>query len=103
MTRAKKILLAVLIIVLLSQVPFAYRRYRLGRLNALIQMVNSESQQLAISRTDNRNGFSDEYTTYTGVLHVHSFLGGHSDGTFQEILEGAKANNLRFVVMTEHV
>src|SRR5262249_8370165 len=29
--------------------------------------------------------------------------GGHSTGTFQEIIAGAKANQLDFVIMTEHV
>ena len=33
---------------------------------------------------------------------MHSFLGGHSSGTFQEIIAAAKANDLQFVVMTEH-
>ena len=36
------------------------------------------------------------------MVHVHSFLGGHSSGTFQEIISAAKANDLQFVVMTEH-
>ena len=36
------------------------------------------------------------------MIHVHSFLGGHSSGTFQEIISAAKANELQFVVMTEH-
>ncbi|PYS72131.1 MAG: hypothetical protein DMF69_08505 [Acidobacteria bacterium] len=102
MSRAKKILLIVLFLILLSQIPFAYRRYRLGRLNALIQMINSESRQLAQSRTRQSNDLSP-YAEYKGVVHVHSFLGGHSAGTFQEILDGAIANQLDFVVMTEHV
>jgi hypothetical protein len=33
---------------------------------------------------------------------VHSFLGGHSSGTFQEIISAAVANDLQFVIMTEH-
>ncbi|HEU4871186.1 MAG TPA: hypothetical protein VFT08_10080 [Pyrinomonadaceae bacterium] len=33
---------------------------------------------------------------------MHSFLGGHSSGTFQEIISAAKANELQFVIMTEH-
>jgi hypothetical protein len=33
---------------------------------------------------------------------VHSFLGGHSSGGFSEIIEAAKANDLQFVIMTEH-
>ena len=36
------------------------------------------------------------------MIHVHSFLGGHSSGTFQEIISAAKVNDLHFVVMTEH-
>jgi hypothetical protein len=36
------------------------------------------------------------------VVHVHSFLGGHSTGTFSEIISAAQANQLQFVIMTEH-
>jgi hypothetical protein len=36
------------------------------------------------------------------VVHVHSFLGGHSTGTFAEIISAAQANHLQFVIMTEH-
>jgi hypothetical protein len=39
---------------------------------------------------------------YKGVAHVHSFLGGHSAGTFSGIIVAAKANELQFVIMTEH-
>jgi hypothetical protein len=70
-----------------------YRRYTLSRLNAAIQQVNSE-------RTPPPH--DNPFTEYKGVIHVHSFLGGHSTGTFQEIISAAKANDLQFVVMTEH-
>jgi predicted metal-dependent phosphoesterase TrpH len=33
---------------------------------------------------------------------VHTSLGGHSTGTFSELIAGAKANQLDFVIMTEH-
>jgi hypothetical protein len=89
----KKLALALLILVVISQLPFAYRRYRLGRLNATIQQLNSQRVP--------PQGEGD-YIEYKGVMHVHSFLGGHSSGGFQEIIEAAKANNLQFVVMTEH-
>jgi len=62
-------------------------------LNAAIQRVNSERIP---PQQDN------PFTEYKGVMHVHSFLGGHSSGTFQEIIEAAQANNLDFVIMTEH-
>jgi len=93
MKRTRKLVLGILALVLLSQIPFGYRRYKLGRLNAAIQVVNS-SRQLPNSE--------DPFTEYQGVIHVHSFLGGHSAGTFQEIVSAAQANELKFVVMTEH-
>jgi hypothetical protein len=89
----KKLLLLLLGLVVLSQLPFAYRRYRLGRLNSAIQQL--ASQRVAAPA---ESGFVD----YKGVIHVHSFLGGHSTGTFTEMIEAAKSNGLDFVIMTEH-
>jgi hypothetical protein len=92
--RSKKfILLASFLVLLLSQIPFAYRRYELARLNSAIQQLNSQRVTSA-----GQNSFVD----YKGVVHVHSFLGGHSSGTFSEIISAAQANELRFVIMTEH-
>jgi hypothetical protein len=90
MRSKKRILLVILVIGLLSQIPFACRRYKLRRLNAAINQLNSSPA--------NPGGFVD----YKGVVHVHSFLGGHSAGTFSEIISAAQANQLRFVIMTEH-
>lgn len=92
--RSKKfIFLVVLFLLLLSQIPFAYRRFKLRRLSGAIQQINS---QRAPAPT---NGFNE----YKGVIHVHSFLGGHSSGSFGEIISAAQANQLQFVIMTEHV
>lgn len=88
----KKIVLVLLFLALASQLPFAYRRYKLGRLRAAIDQL--KSQRLTTTGGD--------FVEYPGVIHVHSFLGGHSTGTFEEIIAGAQANNLSFVVMTEH-
>ena len=85
-------LLVIFLVLLLSQIPFAYRRYKLRRLNAAIQQLQSQRNQQQTS------GF----TEYKGVVHVHSFLGGHSSGTFAEIISAAQANQLQFVIMTEH-
>lgn len=93
MTLLKKRLLILLILVLLSQIPFAYRRYKLGRLHAAIQELNA--QRVAAQAAD---GLAE----FKGVLHVHSFLGGHSAGNFEEIITAAESNQLSFVVMTEH-
>lgn len=93
MKRWKKIALALIGLLLLLQVPFAYRRYRLGRLSAAIAGLNA---QRTAAPPD------DEFDDYAGVFHVHSALGGHSTGTFEEIVRAAKDNRLAFVVMTEH-
>lgn len=90
--RKKLILAIILVVILLSQTPFAYRRFKLRRLSAAIQQLNSQ-------RTPQQ---PDAYTEYRGVVHVHSFLGGHSAGTFAEIISAAQANQLQFVIMTEH-
>ena len=91
--RSKKfIFLVLLFLLLLSQIPFAYRRFKLRRLSSAIQQINS---QRASAQS---NGFKE----YKGVVHVHSFLGGHSAGTFSEIISAAQANQLQFVIMTEH-
>src|SRR5437762_902710 len=89
----RKILIVILGLIVLSQIPFAYRRYRLRRLRNAIQ-------QLAAQRVPPAP--EDEYIDYKGVIHVHTFLGGHSTGTFAELIAAAKANQLDFVIMTEH-
>jgi hypothetical protein len=93
MKRWKKFLLLLLVLVLLSQIPFVYRRYQLGRLNEAIISVESQRQ------TPNP---ADRLREFRGVAHVHSFLGGHSIGTFQDIIAGANFNKLDFVLMSEH-
>jgi hypothetical protein len=93
MTRRRKLVLALLILILLSQSPFAYRRYRLRRLQNTIQQL--ASQRIA-------NDTVTEYVDYKGVIHVHTALGGHSTGTFTELIAAAKSNDLDFVIMTEH-
>lgn len=91
--RSKKfVILIIFALLLLSQAPFAYRRYKLSRLAASIRQLNSQRNAQPL------NGFHE----YKGVVHVHSFLGGHSSGTFSEIISAAQANQLQFVIMTEH-
>lgn len=93
MKRWKKITLALIALLLVSQMPFACRRYRLGRLHARIAESDERRAPLPAD---------DPFDEYVGVFHAHSLLGGHSAGRFDEIVRGAKANGLAFVVMTEH-
>ena len=83
------ILIAVLVAV---QAPFVYRRYKIGQLTRNIQEINA---QRAVNSMPG-------YTEYQGVMHVHTLLGGHSTGTFEELINAANSNDLDFVVMTEH-
>lgn len=94
MKRWKKIALALAVLLLLSQTPFIYRRYKLGRLRSTIDGLNSQRADAASA--------DDSYTDLRGVVHVHSSLGGHSDGSLEEIVRAAKQNGLDFVLMTEH-
>lgn len=92
MRRLLKVLLALGALVAVTQAPFIYRRQQLARLDAVLRRLNSERAAV----------HDAELADYRGVIHVHSWLGGHSTGRFEEIVAGAKANGLAFVVMTEH-
>ena len=89
----RKILIVLVGLLILSQTPFAYRRYRLRRLKNTIQ-------QLSTQRAPSSN--ESDLVDYKGVIHVHTFLGGHSNGNFEELISAARANQLDFVIMTEH-
>jgi hypothetical protein len=88
----KKIVLVLILLVTVSQIPFCFRRYQIGLLDAKINEINA-------NRTEINNNF---YQTFKGVIHVHTRLGGHSAGDFGELIKAANDNNLDFVVMTEH-
>jgi len=88
----KKILLVLLTVFLLTQIPFVYNRYQFGRLHDKITRLQTE-------RIENSN---QNFKDYKGIIHVHTTIGGHSTGSFDELIDGAAKNNLDFVVMTEH-
>jgi hypothetical protein len=92
MKRWKKIALVLLLLVAASQIPFCYRRLQLGATQQKINELNA-----------NRiNRESENFRTVVGVIHVHTSLGGHSAGSFNELINAANGNNLDFVLLTEH-
>ncbi|HEX7955631.1 MAG TPA: hypothetical protein VF508_01735, partial [Pyrinomonadaceae bacterium] len=91
--RWKKVAFALLALLVLSQAPFAYRRFALGRLGAAVDALNAAR---TVAPPDER------YDEFAGVFHVHSALGGHSTGRLDEIVRAARDERLAFVVMTEH-
>ena len=88
----KRILLALFFIVLVIQVPFVYRRYKMGQLAEKIAQANA-------GRTVHDD---PKYKEYKGIIHAHTSLGGHSTGGFDELINAANSNDLDFVLMTEH-
>ncbi len=90
----KKILLVLLDILLLAQIPFIYRRYEIGQLSHKVSELANRGGE--IKKDPNFN-------EYKGVIHAHTSLGGHSTGSFEELIAGANENDLDFVLMTEHV
>lgn len=88
----KRIAIIIFVIVLLAQIPFVYNRYKFGRLAGKISTLETEK-----IITDNQN-----YNDFKGSIHVHSSIGGHSTGSFDELIDGAAKNALDFVIMTEH-
>jgi hypothetical protein len=89
----RRIIIVIVGLIIVSQIPFAYRRYRLRRLRNTIQQLASQRVPPATE---------PEFIDYRGVIHVHSSLGGHSTGNFAELIAAAKTNQLDFVIMTEH-
>ena len=81
-----------LAVIIAVQIPFVYRRYQLGK---IAEKIATSDQ----GRTVNQNSQFDEYK---GVIHAHTNLGGHSTGSFDELISGANAADLDFVLMTEH-
>jgi hypothetical protein len=88
----KKIILVLLAVLVALQVPFFYRRYKIGQLAGRLGALEVGR----VART------TPGFTEYKGVMHVHTSLGGHSTGTFAELIAAANANELDFVAMTEH-
>ncbi len=88
----KKILLILLAILVAIQAPFIYRRYKVGKLAEKVAELNA-------ARTTR---IDDRFKEYKGIIHAHTNLGGHSTGGFDELIAAANANDLDFVIMTEH-
>lgn len=90
----KRILLIILAVLIAVQAPFIYRRYKIGQLARKVEELNN----LPRANTPDSGKFKE----YKGIIHAHTNLGGHSTGSFDELIAAANANDLDFVIMTEH-
>ncbi len=85
-----KVLKWLLLTVVLAQIPFAWSLYRTRQAVAYL------------SSTRPWNVISVPFLDVPGCVHVHSQQGGHSLGTYPQIIEAAKGAGLRYVFITEH-
>ncbi len=88
----KKLALGLLVLFVAVQIPFCWRRFQLGA-------VNSKINELNTNRLETHN---EGFRHFKGVIHVHTALGGHSAGSFNELIAAAQENQLDFVLLTEH-
>ncbi len=88
----KRIVIALIAIIVLLQIPFVYRRYEVGQLAGKIASLRSQRVQIP----------NPAYRDLKGIIHAHTSLGGHSHGSFDELIDAANTNGLDFVLMTEH-
>lgn len=79
-----------LLLLLLSQVPFCFQLYQSRNLSQYLERMEPG--------TEAETPFDD----WTGGFHVHSAAGGHSLGTYPEILEAARQCDYDFVFISEH-
>lgn len=91
----KRILFILLAVLIAVQAPFIYRRYKLGQLAGKVADLKRVS-------AENPPSISGKFKEYKGIIHAHTSLGGHSTGSFEELIAAANANDLDFVLMTEH-
>ena len=85
----KKLLLLVLVLLLALHVPVIYGLYRSYQVKRYVASLEVEAE-------------ASLFQDVRGVFHVHSARGGHSLGTYPEIVEAALSVGCRFVFLTEH-
>jgi len=79
-----------LLLLLIIQVPFIYEVLESYWLHSYLE---------SLPRTEHPgNPFND----VKGMIHVHSAAGGHSKGTYPEIIEAGKKAGAKWIFMTEH-
>jgi hypothetical protein len=86
----RKFLKVLLLLVLVLQLPFIWSLYRTHAVNRYLTSL----PQVFVPGVP----FQD----IRGGIHIHSAAGGHSRGTYEEIVDAARKVGYRYVFMTEH-
>ncbi len=85
-----KVLKWFLAILLLAQIPFVWSLLRTRQVVAYLSTPRAW------------NAMSVPFQDLPGCVHIHSQQGGHSLGTYPQIIEAAKEAGLRYLLITEH-
>ena len=86
----KKILPYLLGLLILLQLPFLYSLFQSHRVARYLS---------GLTRIQVK---SPPFVDLRGTIHVHSAAGGHSLGTYPEIIQAAKEAGYRYLFLTEH-
>jgi len=86
----RRLIYLAVIVIILIQIPFAVSLWRTRALYRYLESLPQVSNP------------SPPFRDVRGVIHVHSAQGGHSLGTYAEIVRAAKETGCAFVMLTEH-
>jgi hypothetical protein len=81
----------IVLLLFLAQLPFAWTLLNSHRAGRYISNLATQREELAHPFQDLRGG-----------MHVHSAAGGHSLGTYPEIIAAARKVGYRYIFITEH-
>lgn len=90
MRRVWKYLRWMLLVVAILQLPFLYRLWETRQLAGYLRHLPPPVVH------------DSPFEDIRGSLHVHSAAGGHSLGTYPEIISAAKQAGYRYIFITEH-
>lgn len=90
--RILQVLIALLVLFVIAQIPFIYRRIQIGQIADTIRRTNA----------DRPPPTSTKFREYKGVIHVHTAHSGELSDMYDEMLAASASNVLDFVLLTEH-
>ncbi len=79
-----------ILLLLVIQVPFVYELLQSYWLESYLQSLPARAEA------------ATPFRDVKGFIHVHSAAGGHSLGTYPEIIEAGKKAGAEWILMTEH-
>jgi len=88
--KVRLILKTAVVLLVILQLPFIYEVMESYWLSSYLNSLQKTEQQ--------ETPFRDS----KGVIHVHSAAGGHSMGTYPEIIEAGKKTGMEWILLTEH-